>query len=127
MTRRVLVVDDSRTSRLFIIQSLEMAGLAGSEFIQAGNGNEAIAIIKSSDSFDFLVTDINMPQKCGMTMMKEISEQKLNNGFKIFVISSTQNPVRDAELKELGATAVLQKPIQMPHLVAAISLLKTGA
>ena len=127
MGHKVLVVDDSRTSRLFIIQALEMAGLGGSEFVEASNGEDALAKLQADAGVEFLVTDINMPQKCGMTMLKELRDQKLHSSLKIIVISSTQNPVRDLELTELGAAAILQKPIQMPKLIAVLSTLKLGA
>ncbi len=126
MLGKTLVVDDSRTSRLFIVQALEMAGLSG-PFIEASNGVEAFAFLQKDGPFEFLVTDINMPQKCGMSLLKDIRDQKLNAGLRIIVISSTQNTVRDTELMELGAMTVLQKPIQMPKLLAAISLIQLGA
>lgn len=125
--KNVLVVDDSKMSRMFIIQALEMAGLGGSNFIEAANGEEALVCLRQQGGLAALVTDINMPKKCGMTLIKEIKEQSLNDGFVIVVISSAQNPTRDAELKNLGAAAVLQKPLQMPQLIAALSPLKMGA
>ncbi len=124
---KVLVVDDSKTSRLFIIRSLEMAGLTGREFIEAANGVEALDILKTNSAIQYMVTDINMPQKCGMTLIREIRDQKISAMLNIIVISSTQNEVRDAELKALGAFAVLKKPIQIPALMTAISQMKQGA
>lgn len=125
--QNVLVVDDSKTSRLFIIQSLEMAGLSGSNFIEAANGEEALTQLAQHRDFKVLVTDINMPKKCGMTLLKDIKAGNLNTGFVTIVISSTQNTVRDAELIELGANSVLQKPLLIPKLIAALAPLKRGA
>ena len=127
MVDKVLVADDSRTSRLFIIQSLEMAGLAGSAFLEAVNGHEALAQILQNPDLRCLVTDINMPERSGLALIRDLRAQKINPQMMIMVISSTQNAVRDGELAALGVAAVLQKPIQMPNLMAAVASLKQGA
>ena len=55
--RLIMVVDDSRSIRLLLEDSLEKAGFA---VITANNGKEALDIIKSKRP-DLIISDINMP------------------------------------------------------------------
>jgi CheY-like chemotaxis protein len=127
MAHKVLVADDSRTSRLFIIQALEMAGLAGSTFLEAADGDEALARVEASPDLTYLVTDLNMPERTGKSLIEEIRRRGLNPRMVVMVVSSTQSAARDAELRQLGVEVVLQKPIQMAKLVAALAAAKKGA
>lgn len=120
-SKKILIVDDSKTSRMFIQAALEMAGFPAERFVEASNGLEAFHAMKSAGPFELLVTDINMPEKSGLELIQEIRAADMHVGLQIVVISSTQSQMRDAHLKELGVHAILEKPISMPKLMAAFS------
>ncbi|RYZ51852.1 MAG: response regulator [Proteobacteria bacterium] len=124
MAKNVLIVDDSRTSRMFIQQALEIAGLSGATFVEAANGIEALSQIQKLGPFHLMVTDINMPGKGGMELISELNESKAGGDVAIFVISSTQSTIRDAALKEMGVRAVLEKPINMQKMIATFAEFK---
>lgn len=121
MSKKILIVDDSKTSRMFIQAALEMAGFPADSFVEAANGSEALTAMKSAGPFRLLVTDINMPEKSGLELIQELRAADMHLGLQIVVISSTQSLVRDAHLKELGVHAILEKPISMPKLLAAFN------
>ena len=123
MNDTILIVDDSRTSRMFIQQALEIAGLQGASFLEAANGNEAMPKIRS-EKVGVLVTDINMPGKGGVELIRELKDEGLARDLRIFVISSTQSPVRDAALREMGVEAILEKPINMGKMIATFGQLR---
>lgn len=121
MSKKILIVDDSRTSRMFIQQALEIAGLSAASFVEAANGIEALSQLQSQGPFHLMVTDINMPGKGGMELISELNDSKLAADLAIFVISSTQSTVRDAALKSMGVKAILEKPINMQKMIAAFA------
>lgn len=127
MTKTILIVDDSRTSRMFIQQALEIAGLSGSSFLEAANGHEALNALAENESISMLVTDINMPGKGGLELIQDLKESGRDKDLSIFVISSTQSPVRDELLRGMGVRAILEKPINMNKMIATFGPLKIGA
>ncbi len=110
MTQHILIVDDSKVSRVIIQRCLEMIVSAESTYTEAANGKEALAELNDHD-FDIVIADINMPEMDGKSLLKWIrASDKLKNIPVVFV-TSTDNPAQVEELKTLGANAVLAKPI----------------
>ncbi len=119
--KKVLVADDSGTARMFTRKCLEIAGLCDSEFIEAEDGAIALEIIKEQE-IDLLVTDLNMPNMDGTTLLKHIMASPRLVGMSVIVISSVANPAKIEELLKLGATAVLSKPISPMAIADTLEL-----
>lgn len=66
---KFLVVDDSPTMRRIVINALKTFGY--SEFVEAGDGQEALAKL-ASEPVDFVITDWNMPVMNGLDLTKTI-------------------------------------------------------
>jgi two-component system chemotaxis response regulator CheY len=66
---KILVVDDMSTKRRIIRTILNQLGYQNIE--EAENGKQALAKLKS-EKFDFVVTDWNMPEMDGLTLVQEI-------------------------------------------------------
>lgn len=107
---RIMVVDDSICARMFIEKCLKIIGLNDAELIEAGNGKEALDKIKEH-SFDLLITDLSMPVMDGEALLKWVKGTPELQEIPILVISSAGNPAREKKLLELGAFAVLGKPV----------------
>lgn len=60
MSIRPLIVDDSSVMRKIVERSLRQAGIDLSDVLQAGNGAEALSMLKDS-AVDLILCDINMP------------------------------------------------------------------
>jgi two-component system chemotaxis response regulator CheV len=71
LNRKILIVDDSATIRNMLSIRFEALGYP---FILAGSGDEAVKIFKSQGDIALVVSDIEMPQKDGLTLTKEIKE-----------------------------------------------------
>ena len=119
--KKIVLVDDSGTARMFIRRCLEIAGCQGAEFAEAGNGKEALTLLKAGAAdFDFVVSDLNMPVLDGKGLLKWIKASPKLHAIPVVIISSSSNPALEKELKELGAYAVLSKPISPPQLIAEL-------
>lgn len=126
MDKRILVIDDSRTARMFIKQCFEIAGFSGCEFLEASQGEEALSLMKAHPDIALVITDINMPVKDGITMLREMRASETLKHIRVLVITSTQNSVREAELKPLQVEAILAKPLHLPTIAQTLTTLKNN-
>lgn len=113
---KILIADDSSTARMFIRQCLEISSPEAPEFLEACNGQEALQLLRTEGA-DLLVTDLNMPVLDGRELIRRVSASPKLNGLPILVITSSGNEARRQELLDLGASAVLRKPVN-PMLIA---------
>ena len=70
MPLKFLVVDDSVTMRRIVVNSLKTIG--HNEFVEAGDGREALTKLHADDSINFVITDWNMPDVSGLELVKSI-------------------------------------------------------
>jgi len=120
--KKIVIVDDSSTARMFIRRCLEIAGCKDTQFLEAANGEEALAILKK-EPVDFVVADINMPVLDGTGLLKRIKSSPKLHMLPVVIVSSASNPAQEQELLKLGAHAVLNKPVSPAQFIAAIGSL----
>ncbi len=121
--KRVVIADDSATARLFTRRCLEIAGLREAEFVEAADGEEALARLREAVT-DLLVTDLTMPRIDGTGLLRRIAASPTLHGLPILVITSADTPAKARELTELGARAVLGKPINPAVLAQALETIE---
>jgi two-component system cell cycle sensor histidine kinase/response regulator CckA len=113
----ILLVEDEEGLR-----QLNARGLAsrGYTVLEAGNGIEAIEMLKSSEGgVDLVVSDVVMPEMDGPTLLREL--RRRNPGLKIIFVSGY---AEDAFQKHLPADGeqftFLAKPFTLKQLVNAV-------
>ncbi len=109
--KRIVIVDDSRTSRMFIRRCFEIACMDETDFHEAADGVEALALLKKIPEVDLLVTDLNMPNMDGEILLKTVKEDHVLAGLPVVVITSAGNPAKETELLAQGALMVFNKPV----------------
>jgi two-component system chemotaxis response regulator CheY len=114
--KRIVIADDSATARMVIRRCLEIIGLGDAGMVEVPNGREALARLKEEPT-DLLVTDLNMPIMDGETLLKWVKGSPKLTHVPVVVITSAGNPAKEALLTELGAFAVLDKPISPATLL----------
>jgi len=67
---KFLVVDDSPTMRRIVINALKSFGY--SDVVEAGDGIEALDMLKKEGNIEFVVTDWNMPNMTGLELTQSI-------------------------------------------------------
>ncbi len=110
MIKKIIIADDSVTARMIIKRCLEIAGFFDVQVIEANDGQEALSLAKEKRA-DLLITDLNMPNMDGRTLLKHVKASSRLNPMPVLVISSAINETVEKELVELGALAVVNKPI----------------
>ena len=117
--KTILAVDDSPSIRQLVTHTLQDAGYA---VIEAGNGVEGLAKAKSSN-IQLVLTDQNMPQMDGMTMIKNIRGLSQHRATPILVLTTETSDSMKAQGKAAGATGWLVKPFDPVKLVAVVQKL----
>lgn len=113
MTAPILTVDDSASLRMAIRIALTGAGYAVTE---AGDGLEGLA--KAAETrFDLIVTDLNMPNMDGLTMIRELRKQPDQAGVPILFLTTESDGDIKAQAREAGATGWLVKPFEPEQLI----------
>lgn len=116
--KRILIVDDAATVRMYHRSILEGAGYAVEEAV---NGIEALEKALQS-AFDLYVVDINMPKLDGYGFLRELRGQDLQQSPAIMV--STEADASDRTLAyAAGANAYMIKPSKPEQLLMNVKLL----
>lgn len=105
----VLVVDDSETIRGALVKAFKMAKLPMEEVVQAGDGVQALAILKDK-WVDMVLTDINMPNMGGVELLAAMKGDPNFRDIPVAVVSTEGSQTRMTSLKEAGIAGYLRKP-----------------
>ena len=120
--KRILIVDDAATVRMYHRSILESAGYAGDE---AWNGIEALEKALENtpaNPFDLYLVDVNMPKLDGYGFLRELRQQNIQQQPAIMV--STESGAQDEMAAyRAGANSYLIKPVQAPQLLAHVRLM----
>ena len=73
MAKRILTVDDSKTMRQMVSSTLRKAGFDVNE---AEDGKKALTVL-SAGRFDLIITDLNMPNMDGISLIKTVRANPL--------------------------------------------------
>lgn len=110
----ILLVDDAKTMRDTLRDTLEPAGF---QIVEAENGEKGLDAM-SRHSVDLVITDLNMPGMDGLTMCQHLKEQGFH--VPIFILTTQTNPELKAKAKDAGVVAWIVKPHKDDILLAGI-------
>lgn len=109
MAFNILLVDDSVTVRAVISKALKLAGVDIGSLYEAGNGQEALAVLEK-EWVDLVFCDISMPVMSGEELVEKLNETGLINSLPVVIVSSAGSGPRVAKLREKGVRDYIQKP-----------------
>jgi two-component system chemotaxis response regulator CheY len=112
---RILVVDDAAFMRRMVIDVLESGGheVVG----EAGNGNEAVERFRTLAP-DVTTLDITMPEKDGLTALREI--MAADPGARVVMCSALSQESKVLEAVRSGARDFIAKPFQPQRVLSAV-------
>ncbi|MCK9591545.1 MAG: response regulator [Methanoregula sp.] len=102
---RVLVVEDSVTSRTLLQEILERQGC---EVMTAIDGIEAFAMFKEHE-FDMVVSDVDMPRMSGFTLTEKIRSDSRLSKIPVVLVTSLGSPEDETHGYAVGADAYVIK------------------
>jgi class 3 adenylate cyclase/FixJ family two-component response regulator len=119
---KILVVDDETDLEVLIKQKFRKKIRAKEyEFLFAFNGKEALAKIKEFPDVDIVLSDINMPEMDGLTLLTHLSE--LSPLIKSVIVSAYGDMDNIRTAMNRGAFDFITKPINFEDL--SITMEKT--
>lgn len=117
---RILVVDDELELERLIKQRLRKNVRDKEiELIFAHNGKEALEKLQSEDQIDMVLTDINMPEMDGLTLLAKLRD--VDENLKAVVISAYGDMKNIRTAMNSGAFDFLTKPINFDDLAITIN------
>jgi len=115
MPAKILVVDDEPDLELLIRQKFRKKIRQNElQFVFAHNGVEALLKIQAEPDIDIVLTDINMPEMDGLTLLTKLSEQ--HSIIKAIIISAYGDMENIRAAMNRGAFDFLTKPIDFQDL-----------
>ena len=112
---KILIVDDSLSIRQMVEHTLATAGYATTT---AEDGDVALNIAEKEDAFDLVITDINMPNMDGISLIKALRQMGKYQFRPILVLTTESGTEKKMEGKAAGATGWIVKPFVPEQLVS---------
>ncbi|TKG90102.1 sigma-54-dependent Fis family transcriptional regulator [Puteibacter caeruleilacunae] len=111
----ILVVDDEALSREAIASFVEEQ--LQHDVTQTDHADAAIELFKADD-FQVVITDIKMPGKSGITLLKEL--KTINPAVDVIVMTGFGDMETSIKALKFGATDYLLKPVNVEELAISI-------
>jgi two-component system chemotaxis response regulator CheY len=119
--KKVLIVDDGITMRMFYRDVLEKSGFAVEE---AANGVEGLERVLGG-RFDLIVVDINMPKMDGYEFVSQLRKDPDCHAIPVMTVSTEDKEHDKVRAYESGANFYMVKPVR-PDEFASAAILFTG-
>jgi two-component system chemotaxis response regulator CheY len=120
MRKDVMIVDDSPVMRSFIRRTVVIGGLEVGRCLEAGNGEEALALLRSN-TVDVILTDFHMPVMDGEQFVQNLRRNGELRRVPVIVISTDTTHKRMSRLQSLGVHGYLCKPFTPEKLAHMLS------
>ena len=112
----ILAVDDSTSLRQMVSFTLQGEG---HQVTQAEDGVVGLQAAKSQ-SFDLVITDVNMPNMDGITLIKELRSLPNYRNTPMLMLTTEAGDDKKAQGKQAGATGWIVKPFNPDKLTSVI-------
>jgi sigma-B regulation protein RsbU (phosphoserine phosphatase) len=120
MAVKILSVDDEMDLELLLTQYFRRKIRKGEyEFLFAHNGIEAMTMLLQQPDIDIILSDINMPEMDGLTLLTKINEMR-NPALKCIMVSAYGDMGNIRQAMNNGAFDFATKPIDLDDLSVTI-------
>ncbi|HEV3201247.1 MAG TPA: response regulator [Bryobacteraceae bacterium] len=109
MESDILVVDDSAAIRKILQRVLRQTGMAIRAIHEAGDGQEALELLKSQ-TVNLVLTDINMPKMDGIQFLAAIKASPKWRNIPVVMVTTEGGEAKVGEAVRLGAAGYVRKP-----------------
>jgi len=110
----VLIVDDELPIRRLLEEHLSLSGYA----CQTAGSYEAARQMLERHEFDVIITDIYMPGRSGLELVRELVE--MNRGYIVIVVTGVGTLDTAVKALRLGAYDYFTKPIKLSDIIPRV-------
>ena len=115
---KILSVDDSTATRLFIKRAIEVLGF---EFIEAENGREALKLLGHDKEVpDLILLDWHMPVMDGMELLPVLKQDNRYKDIPVTMVTTELEQEHIFKAIDRGARNYLVKPFLQEELIAKV-------
>jgi len=104
---KILVVDDSSTARLYIMNLLRLRKY---QALEADSGARALELLEKHPDIKLVITDYNMPKMDGFELTRKIRAKYTREQLAVIGISAQGSGSMSAQFLKKGANDFLRKP-----------------
>jgi two-component system chemotaxis response regulator CheY len=115
---RILAVDDSPSMRQMVGATLQSAGY---EVLTATDGNDALRVAQADAPIDLVITDVNMPNMDGISLVRELRLLPRYKGVPLLILTTEASTERKMAGKSAGATGWIVKPFDPQSLLNTVA------
>lgn len=119
MTRRALVIDDSKSIRVMVVYTLQKAGF---EVIESDNGEDGLKQLDKG-MVDLVITDLNMPVMDGITFIRQLRARPSAKTVPALLLTTDPIGTQKEDAREAGATGWVVKPFRPDQLLTVVNRL----
>ncbi len=106
---KILVVDDSSTVRDEVAGFLQKNGL---DVSTAVDGKDGLAKLKADPGIKLVISDVNMPNMDGLTMVEKIRADLGNASVNVIMLTTESSPSMKERGKAAGIKGWIVKPFK---------------
>ncbi|MBE0499845.1 MAG: sigma-54-dependent Fis family transcriptional regulator [Desulfuromonadales bacterium] len=114
-SEKILIIDDEEGMRKLLARVLIKYGY---ETVTSGSGDEALSLIEN-DTFDLIITDINMPGMDGLQLLREV--KSFDPALPIIVMTAYGTVESAVQALRSGAYDYITKPFETDEIRLAVS------
>jgi diguanylate cyclase (GGDEF)-like protein len=114
----VLIVDDSKTYRMTLQESLKRINL---NTLEAENGEEALEVLYKHPEISLIITDYEMPKMNGLDFTIRVREKYQKDQIAIIAISSINEQDTITKFLRFGANDFVLKPFSHNEVITRIN------
>lgn len=116
----VLIVDDSAAIRKILQRVLRQADIPVRQFLEAGDGVEALALMQTQ-SVGLVLSDINMPNMDGLELLGRIKANEAWKDIPVVMVTTEGSQAKVLEAVQLGAAGYVRKPFTAEQIKEKLS------
>jgi CheY-like chemotaxis protein len=113
----VLVVDDDRVVSALLVGILRQKG---HKVLTAFDAVQGLMLAKRKPPVDAIVLDVNMPGGSGEETLRKIKMSAHTSNIPVIILSGSIDAKGQDRVRDLGADAVLSKPLVPEELLSAL-------
>ena len=117
---KAIVVDDSKVSRGLIKRVLLSLGI---ECIEAGDGQEALTVLRGVEPPDLAMLDWNMPVMNGYELVKALRAERRYDAMRVIMCTSETETDQMHKALMAGADEYIMKPFTAEGVMSKLEML----
>lgn len=119
---KLLLVEDNRDDEFLAMVALKRVGIEN--VTVAYDGEKAIDMLFGKNRLvpDLIILDLRLPKIDGLQVLQRIREDSTTKSIPVLIVTSSDDPGDKVFCRNLGAIAILCKPLKEADLRDALNL-----